>query len=114
MAEPAQHVAVLVGPSCPRCDSHDLQGTSQDAPRQAGCADCSTQYRWYELPLDDSETPESVCPGCGMPHDETQTGRAYCEDCGPSDCAYCGATTLRWMLSENLASQTCEAGKVAA
>lgn len=98
-------VTVLVGPSCPSCESHDLRWAAPLGAVQWGqCRDCGTEYRWYEEPM---------CPGCRMPHDEQQTGNAYCEDCGPSDCAFCGSTVLRPELSENLACLVCERGEVA-
>ena len=44
------------------------------------------------------------CPTCGCTVDTD----GFCEDCAMSDCRYCGMTTLRWMLSENLACDICE------
>lgn len=103
-----RQINVLVGPTCPTCESDDLRwGTPLGALWQGQCRDCGTEYRTYEV------LPEPTCPGCGLPHDEDDRGTPFCEDCGPSDCAYCGASNLRWMLSENLACLLCETGEVA-
>jgi hypothetical protein len=112
MATTHEHLTVLVGPTCPTCESDDLRwGAPSGAPQQGQCRDCATQYRFYDAP-DDIEV-EPTCPACGQPHDETETGQPFCEDCGLSDCAYCGTGTHRWMLSENLACRVCEEGEAA-
>jgi hypothetical protein len=106
-------VSVLVGPTCPTCASDDLRWRAPLGALSWGqCRDCGTEYHWYEEPVTD-EAPEPMCPGCAMPHDEDEKGTVFCEDCGPSDCAYCGRTTLRWMLSENLACTECEGSEAA-
>jgi hypothetical protein len=109
-----QLVGVLVGPACSTCEADDLRAAAPCcAARRGRCPDCGTEYRWYEVPSPDGGgLSEPTCPGCGVVHDEQETGTVYCEDCGPSDCAYCGATTLRWLLSENLACRVCETGDV--
>jgi hypothetical protein len=108
-----QIVSVLVGPTCPACESDDLRWTaSLGAVKHGQCRDCGTEYRWYHVPVVDDEPQELTCPGCGVPSEED--GQAMtCEDCGPSDCLYCGTTVYRWMLSENLACQECEDGEAA-
>jgi hypothetical protein len=109
-------LSVLVGPTCPACASDDLRWRAPFGALWHGqCRDCGTEYHWYAAPLDDAGAPvEPTCPGCAMPHDEEETGAVFCEDCGPSECAYCGGTTLRWKLSENLACETCEHGEAVA
>jgi hypothetical protein len=104
-ASTRQVISVLVGPTCPNCETDDLRC---GALHQSRCSDCATDYRSYAVP-----DAEPTCPGCGVPHDEQQTGHVFCEDCGPSDCRWCGATVYRWQLSENLACFVCERGEVA-
>ena len=109
MVSSSRFISVLVGPSCPTCESDDLRwGAPSGALWHGACRDCGTEYRWYEEP-----EPEAKCPGCGLLHDERQTGTIFCEDCQPSDCKFCGATTARGMLSEHRACITCERGEVA-
>jgi len=48
----------------------------------------------------------AVCPACGPDNEHVE----FCEDCGPSDCVFCGTTTHRCLLSENLACADCEGG----
>jgi hypothetical protein len=113
-ATSTRQINVLVGPTCPTCESDDLRwGAPLGALWQGQCRDCGTEYRAYEPPLGDGDQPEPTCPACGLPHDEEDTGSPFCEDCHLSDCAYCGFTTHIWMLSENLACRVCEEGEVA-
>jgi hypothetical protein len=111
-----RQVNVLVGPTCPTCASDDLRwGAPLGALWHGQCRDCGTEYRWFSAPVGGADTPpEVICPGCGVAHEGHGSDTAYCEDCGPSDCAYCGATTLRWQLSENRACSTCELGEAVA
>lgn len=105
----AHTVTVLVGPTCPTCQSDDLRwGAPLGALWHGQCRDCGTEYHWYQAP-----EPEPTCPGCGLPHYEQATGTVCCDDCGPSECTYCGAPTYRWMLSEHHACVTCERGEAA-
>jgi hypothetical protein len=105
-----QQISVLVGPTCPTCESDDLRwGAPLGALWHGQCRDCGTEYHWYEASSDDDPT----CPRCGQPHDEQQTGMPFCEDCEQSDCKFCGATTFRDLLSVNLACRTCEQGEAA-
>ncbi len=97
-------LTVLVGPTCPTCETDDLSWEARGHDR---CPDCGTEYRRYVDP-GEGDDPRPTCPGCGVDHDPSDAGTAYCEDCGPSDCAFCGVTTLRWLLSENLACRVCE------
>lgn len=105
-----QVLAVLVGPTCPMCESDDLRWRAPLGALQHGqCRDCGTEYRWYET---EGSTPEPICPSCGLPHDPAVTGTAYCADCDLSDCAYCGTTPHRFLLDENVACSICERGEV--
>jgi hypothetical protein len=105
-----QQITVLVGPTCPTCASDDLRwGAPLGALWHGQCRNCGTEYRWYETP----PPADPICPGCGWWHDEHETGAVFCEDCELSDCAYCGYTTYRRLLSENLACVVCERGEVA-
>jgi hypothetical protein len=107
-------VTVLVGPTCPTCESDDLRwGAPLGALWHGQCRDCGTEYHWYEVPPGEGVEPEPTCPACGLPHNEQQTGEPFCEDCGLSDCAFCGVTTHRPMLSENLACRVCEGSEAA-
>jgi hypothetical protein len=108
-------VSVLVGPSCPTCEPDDLhRGAPLGVLRDGRCRDCGTEYRWYEMRVVDVVArPEPKCPGCGIAHDEQKEGTVFCEDCGPSDCVFCGITTLRWLLSEQLACRSCEGEETA-
>lgn len=109
-----EFLTVLVGPTCPTCEADDLSwGAPLGAPCQDRCRQCGTEYRRYTAPSDDDDPPEPACAGCGVHHDPGEPGTAYCEDCGPSDCVFCGVTTLRWMLSDNLACGMCEEGEAA-
>ena len=96
MATSDQHITVLVGPTCPTCASDDLRwGAPLGALWHGQCRDCGTEYRWYEAP--DDLQPQPTCPGCGLlAPTSSSRARRYCEDCEPSDCAYCGVTTLRF------------------
>jgi hypothetical protein len=114
----AETVSVLVGPACPSCESDDLRwGTPLCDTLSGHCRDCGTEYRWYEVPLPSditcNITREVPCEFCGLPHDTGDDDAPFCEDCELSDCAYCGATTNRPLLNENLACQTCEGAEVA-
>jgi hypothetical protein len=83
--------------TCPACGTEGLRwGAPDGAPWHGRCRDCGIVY------TRDGSIPQSVCPGCGLPHSETETGCVFCEDCGPSDCAGCGRPTLRWQLDEDL------------
>ena len=56
-----------------------------------------------------TELPRALrCALCGCPLDDADGDRPFCEDCEPSDCAYCGRTTPRALLSEHLACLMCE------
>ena len=52
------------------------------------------------------------CRLCGVLYVAGGDDNQFCEDCELSDCAYCGFTTNRPLLSCNLACQMCE-GEVA-
>ena len=113
-------VSVLVGPTCPTCASDDLRwGAPRGALSSGQCRDCGTEYRWYRLPSADGSpddvdaVDEHTCPACGRHHYDTEPASPFCEGCQPSDCAYCGITTHRRTLSENLACETCEQGEAA-
>ncbi len=115
-----QLLSVLVGPTCPTCASDDLRWGAPCGALGAGqCRDCGTEYRWYRLPStggspDDVDVPDGhTCPAWGWPHRETDNGSSFCENCELSDCTYCGITTHRRTLSENLACRTCEDGEAA-
>jgi hypothetical protein len=111
MATSTGHItSVLVGPTCPTCESDDLRWRAPLGALWHGqCRDCGTEYCSHHV-----SEPEATCPGCGLPHDEQQTGAVFCEDCEPSDCVFCGAPTARGMLSENLACVVCERGEATA
>ena len=107
-------ITVLVGPTCPTCDSDDLRwGAPLGALWHGQCRDCGTEYRSYRVPEpDDIEArPEPACDSCGSPH--VDAGEPLCEDCALSDCLYCGAPTNRCNLSANLACRMCEEGEAA-
>ena len=116
MAAQGELISVLVGPTCPACEADDLRGPSSPDSSRTQCPACGTTYLWYAVPPDDdlATQPQPTCRGCGVWLGDPDPDAVFCEDCGPSDCAYCGATTLRWMLSENLACSMCEDGEVAA
>lgn len=41
-------VSVLIGPTCPTCESDDLhEGAPVGDPKDGRCRDCGTEYRWY-------------------------------------------------------------------
>ena len=109
-------IGVLVGPTCPTCESMDCrQGAPAGALWQGPCTDCGTECLWYQVPPDDSPSRvvvpvESVCPACGLFY-EANDDSPFCEDCHISDCAYCGVPVHCWMLSENLACRMCEDGE---
>jgi len=44
------------------------------------------------------------CPVCGPDDGNFE----FCEDCGPAECAFCGATVHRCLLSQNRACPDCE------
>jgi hypothetical protein len=48
------------------------------------------------------------CLFCGTWFETCDPDNSLCEDCEFSDCAYCGFTTYRPLLSESLACGTCE------
>jgi hypothetical protein len=105
-------ISVLAGPTCVSCESDDLHwGTPVVGVLPSRCRDCGTEYHWYEVP--DSEcvrciSYETICPICGSSYDAGADDAPFCEDCELSDCAYCGAPTHRFSLSENLACSLCE------
>ena len=101
------HISVLVGPTCPACESDDHRwGAPLGALWHGQCRECGTEYRWYE-------GPDPSCARCGSPCGEHTTGETYCDDCQPVDCAFCGASTFRGQLSQNRACRTCELGEAA-
>lgn len=105
-----QQITVLVGPTCPTCESDDLRwGAPLGALWHGQCRDCGTEYHWYQAPPDD----EPTCARCGLPHGDQEPGARYCTDCEPSDCAFCGAPTFPDLLSANHACLTCEQGEAA-
>ena len=113
MATHLDQVTVLVGPTCPMCESDDLRwGAPLGALWHGQCRDCGTEYRWYELP-DNDALPEPICPGCAMPHNEAQSGSRYCDDCNPTPCQYCGTVVYLSELSANRACRVCEEGEAA-
>jgi hypothetical protein len=114
IADYSHTVNILVGPTCPSCETDDLlPGAPTGALRGGACGDCGTEYRWYRMPTPDGGPLDPVCPGCGVSHDAEATGTAHCEDCTPSHCLYCGVTTFRSLLSANHACQVCETGEAA-
>jgi hypothetical protein len=105
-------VSVLVGPTCNECASDDGYRRAPLSGALPGkCRDCSTEYRWYQLPIDGAApggANEAICRFCGVLYDVDHNDIAFCEDCELSDCAFCGISINRPLLSENLACQVCE------
>lgn len=64
----------------------------------------------YDVTDIDGE-PVVCCRFCGRWF-ETADG-PECEDCEPSDCAFCGVTTIRPLLSDRLACALCDGDEVA-
>lgn len=113
MATIDKHVTVLVGPTCPTCESDDLRWRAPLGALWYGqCRDCGTEYRWYELDAGDG-APEPTCPGCAVTHDPDRAGSPYCDDCNPTACAYCGTVVYLSELSVNRACRVCEEGEAA-
>jgi hypothetical protein len=54
------------------------------------------------------EDQARACSFCGGWFDPCDPDDSLCQDCELSDCAYCGVTTHRPLLSENLACGRCE------
>jgi hypothetical protein len=124
--------SVLVGPTCPACESDDLRWRTPLGGVLLGeCQDCATEYRGYEVPLADGKAPsgkghEASCRFCGVRYlvddnnndnddnydnhnrNHNHNDNLLCLDCELSDCAYCGVTTNRPLLSDNLACQLCD------
>jgi hypothetical protein len=71
--------------------------TDGAGPAYAGPASCEAERA-------------TVCSLCGSWFETCDPDEELCEDCGLPDCAYCGVTTHRPLLSENLACVTCEEG----
>jgi len=112
MATSNHVISVLAGPTCPTCASDDLRwGAPLGALLRAECRDCGTESRFYRCDIPaptrigtDDIPGGCVCSACGC----SVNAEDFCEDCAPSDCLYCGRTTHRRMLSENLACNICE------
>jgi hypothetical protein len=120
MASVSGAISVLVGPTCPTCESHDRRWEgSLSNHAHAQCRDCGTEYRWYDVPPPAHTqrvvcTTDATCLWCGLTFGAGWRDDAmFCEDCELSDCAFCGVTTNRPLLSENLACQLCETGEAA-
>jgi hypothetical protein len=112
MATISDYVTVLVGPTCPTCESDELRwGAPLGALWHGQCRDCGTEYRWYEP--DSADIAELTCPGCAMPHDPARTGSSHCDDCRPTPCAFCGRESFLAELSINRACAVCETGEAA-
>lgn len=54
-------------------------------------------------------TGDAICPFCGCGFEGGEDA-AFCDDCELSDCVFCGVTTHRPLLSDNLACRACEGG----
>ena len=108
-----RYISVLVGPTCPTCESDDCcWGAPLGALQRGHCEDCGTEYRCYAAP----DEIEGQCQSCGsqLPDGQDIQDAPFCEDCELSDCVFCGTSVHRFELSENLACRVCETGEVAA
>lgn len=118
MAPATESLSVLVGPTCDSCASDDLHwGTPLGGVLPVECGGCGSEYHWYEAPPSRSSashdvTTEATCPLCGRSYDAGDDA-PFCDDCQLSDCAYCGITTNRPFLSDDLACRVCSEGEVA-
>ena len=103
-----QHIAILVGPTCPTCESDDLRwGAPLGAVSHRRCRDCGTEYRWYS-----TRDSDPLCDNCGLPN-TWDDDSPFCEACRLSDCVYCGVPTHAYLLSDDLACPECARGEAA-